>query len=125
MSIARSVSRNLPSSQSYHLFCRRPMQYTNCRLSSPSQHWSLQKCSELRTKVNSNFFLNNCHNSAEIYILLNVFKLEKKELTRIYICSYYPSSTLQMFTGIYGGFMGKSECGDFKFMGIACYPQSL
>ena len=34
-------------------------------------------------------------------------------------------STLQMFTGIYGGFMGKSECGDFKFMGIACYPKSL
>ena len=34
-------------------------------------------------------------------------------------------STLQMFTGIYGGFMGKSECRDFKSMGIACYPQSL
>ena len=31
-------------------------------------------------------------------------------------------STLQMFTGIYGWFMGKSECGDFKFMGIACIP---
>ena len=25
--------------------------------------------------------------------------------------------TLQMFAGIYGGFIGKSECGDFKFMG--------
>ena len=34
-------------------------------------------------------------------------------------------STLQMFTRIYRGFMGKSECGDFKFVGIACYPQSL
>ena len=34
-------------------------------------------------------------------------------------------TTLQMFAGIYGGFIGKSECGDFKFMGIACYPQSL
>ena len=33
--------------------------------------------------------------------------------------------TLQMFAGIYGGFIGKSECGDFKFMGIACNPQSL
>ena len=31
-------------------------------------------------------------------------------------------STLQMFAGIYGGFIGKSECGDFKFMGIACNP---
>ena len=27
-------------------------------------------------------------------------------------------STLQMFTGIYGYFIGKLECGDFKFMGI-------
>ena len=34
-------------------------------------------------------------------------------------------TTLQMFAGIYGGFIGKSECGDFKFMGIACNPQSL
>ena len=33
--------------------------------------------------------------------------------------------TLQMFAGIYRGFIGKSECGDFKFMGIACNPQSL
>ncbi len=27
--------------------------------------------------------------------------------------------TQQIFTGIYKVFMGKSECGDFKFMGIA------
>ena len=27
-----------------------------------------------------------------------------------------------MFTGIYRVFMGKSKCGDFKFMGIACIP---
>ena len=31
-------------------------------------------------------------------------------------------TTLQMFTGNYGGSAGKSECGDFKFMGIACIP---
>ena len=30
--------------------------------------------------------------------------------------------TLQMFTGNYRDFTGKSECGDFKFMGIACIP---
>ena len=29
---------------------------------------------------------------------------------------------LQMFAGIYGGFIGKAECGDFKFMGIARIP---
>ena len=29
---------------------------------------------------------------------------------------------LQMFTGVYRVFTGKSECGDFKFMGIACIP---
>jgi len=34
-------------------------------------------------------------------------------------------STLQMFTGVCGAFMGKSECGDFKFTGIACYLLSL
>ena len=27
-----------------------------------------------------------------------------------------------MFAGIYRDFAGKSECGDFKFMGIACIP---
>ena len=27
-----------------------------------------------------------------------------------------------MFTGNYRDFAGKSECGDFKFMGIACIP---
>ena len=30
--------------------------------------------------------------------------------------------TLQMFTGIYRDSAGKSECGDFKFMGIAYIP---
>ena len=34
-------------------------------------------------------------------------------------------TALQMFAGIYGGFTGKSGCGDFKFAGIACYLQSL
>ena len=29
---------------------------------------------------------------------------------------------MQMFAGIYRDFAGKSECGDFKFMGIACIP---
>ena len=29
-------------------------------------------------------------------------------------------TTLQMFAGIYKDFAGKSECGDFKFTGIAC-----
>ena len=32
------------------------------------------------------------------------------------------NSTLQMFAGIYRDFAGKSEWGDFKFMGIACIP---
>ena len=27
-----------------------------------------------------------------------------------------------MFAGIYRDFAGKSECGDFKFPGIACIP---
>ena len=33
--------------------------------------------------------------------------------------------TLQMFAGIYRDFAGKSECGDFKFMGIACYVLAI
>ena len=32
--------------------------------------------------------------------------------------------TLQMFTGFYGGFVGISMCGDFKFTGFACYLHS-
>ena len=30
--------------------------------------------------------------------------------------------TLQMFAGNYRNSTGKSECRDFKFMGIACIP---
>ena len=33
--------------------------------------------------------------------------------------------TLQMFTGLYGGFTGILTCGDFKFTGFACYLHSL
>ena len=29
-------------------------------------------------------------------------------------------STLQMFTGIYGGPAGKLECGDFRIAGFTC-----
>ena len=36
--------------------------------------------------------------------------------------SKFYTNALQMFTGNYGGSAGKSECGDFKFMGIACIP---
>ena len=32
------------------------------------------------------------------------------------------NGALQMFTGNYRVFAEKSECGDFKFMGIACTP---
>ena len=31
-------------------------------------------------------------------------------------------ATLQMFAGNYRDSTGKSECRDFKFMGIACIP---
>ena len=34
--------------------------------------------------------------------------------------SYAVFTTLQMFTGVYKVLAEKSECGDFKFMGIAC-----
>ena len=35
---------------------------------------------------------------------------------------YRITYTLQIIAGIYRDFAGKSECGDFKFMGIACIP---
>ena len=38
-------------------------------------------------------------------------------------CGSIKETTLQMFTGIYRVSIRKSECGDFKFMGIACYPK--
>ena len=44
------------------------------------------------------------------------------ETTGSYICHQTMYYTLQMFTGIYRDSAGKSECGDFKFMGIACIP---
>ena len=37
-------------------------------------------------------------------------------------CSFPFQYTLQMFAVIYRDFAGKLECGDFKFMGIACIP---
>ena len=36
--------------------------------------------------------------------------------------SFTSQPTLQMFTGNYRDSTGKSECRDFKFMGIACIP---
>ena len=36
-----------------------------------------------------------------------------------YLCSKMALGTLQMFTGNYRVFAGKSECWDFKFMEIA------
>ena len=33
-----------------------------------------------------------------------------------------PLGTLQMFAGNYRDSTGKSDCRDFKFMGIACIP---
>ena len=36
--------------------------------------------------------------------------------------NFIKMTTLQMFAGIYSDFAGKSECGDFKFTGIACIP---
>ena len=43
-----------------------------------------------------------------------------------YYSIFIPDSyTLQKFTGVYRVFMGKSECGDFKFTGIACIPAIL
>ena len=41
------------------------------------------------------------------------------ECTGMYIRS---DTTLQMFAGNYRNSTGKSECRDFKFMGIACLP---
>ena len=38
------------------------------------------------------------------------------------ILEFLHACTLQMFTGIYRDSVGKSECGEFKFMGIACIP---
>ena len=35
----------------------------------------------------------------------------------------HAQGTLQMFAGIYRVFMGKLECGDFKFTGIASIPR--
>ena len=43
----------------------------------------------------------------------------------IYNDVHHIQHALQMFIAIYRVFTGKSECGDFKFTGIACYLQSL
>ena len=54
----------------------------------------------------------------------NFYSLKLRKVISVFLSTSH-KSTLQMFAGIYGGFAGKSECGDFKFMGIACNPQSL
>ena len=47
------------------------------------------------------------------------------DLYKIVFLNIWMICALQMFTRIYEYFIGKSRCGDFKFMGIACYPQFL
>ena len=52
----------------------------------------------------------------------------KLEENQVYQTIEYQKSitdTLQMFTGVYGGFAGILMCRDFKFTGFACYPHSL
>ena len=52
------------------------------------------------------------------------------EVLKLKTCSLYHENlfiqkfkaTLQMFAGNYRDSTGKSECRDFKFMGIACVP---
>ena len=62
------------------------------------------------------------HHSTSLYssTIIGTKKLISTEVTEIVISRN--ASTLQMFTGNYRVFAGKSECGDFKFMGIACIP---
>ena len=40
----------------------------------------------------------------------------------VHLHSDFEMSTLQMFTGIYGGPAGKLECGDFRIAGFTCIP---
>ena len=60
-------------------------------------------------------------------ILLTVY-VEAERKSQLYMAEFKYSlemgwlSTLHMFAGIYRDFAGKSECGDFKFTGIACIP---
>ena len=65
------------------------------------------------------FFSSNCN------ALLNHSNTRSHSQTTFANFANYWPPTLQMFTGFYRVFKGKSECGDFKFMGIACYSQSL
>ena len=51
-----------------------------------------------------------------LHFLNTVYNREQK-----HVWLFRKSITLQMFTGFYRVFTGKLECGDFKFMGIACY----
>ena len=39
--------------------------------------------------------------------------------------NYHNGQGYYCTANVYGYFIGKSGCVDFKFMGIACYPQSL
>ena len=51
----------------------------------------------------------------------SLFLLVERELLYL-VLFLFVALTLQMFTGVYRVSAGKSECGDFKFMGIAYIP---
>ena len=59
------------------------------------------------------------YRSADIF-LNNVLKCRVDKKDTAFSCT--ASDTLQMFAGNCRDFVGKSECRDFKFMGIACIP---
>ena len=68
-------------------------------------------------KKNSNNYQSN-GNTLMHYATLRLCNLSENEEIAKFKCKY----TLHMFTGNYRDFTGKSECRDFKFMGIACIP---
>ena len=79
---------------------------TRCEVSFfYNEHWSKMKL--------KNLFHNDYSSPNK--------KIQKKSFLKI----FGTLLTLQMFTGIYKVSVGKSKCGDFKFMGIARYPKSL
>ena len=84
-----------------------------------NRYFKVQNLAILKMKYN--YIISNCAQNMRFKKIPNEIKFFGLELVSFILSK----STLQMFAGIYGWFIGKSECGDFKFMGIACYPQSL
>ena len=96
------------------------MSLAGCQINPIDVNFHLQKSLEVFDKNSANKFWSKKDKGWKVPSHMPI-RVKMKYL-RYNNNEHTVGTTLQMFTGIYRDSAGKLECGDFKFMGIACIP---